>query len=450
MPKEMTYSLRLRLLGLISIPILLAICIIGTIAAYSAYHEIDEVYDAQLSHAAKVLLQLTEHEVKEHESYEIELGAERQGMSHRYENNLTFRIWKKDHLVTESQGAISFDNLRAPPGFSDQLINEELWRFFVLVDYHTGITVEVAEKYHIRTELILQILISFFTPTIIFIPLFLFLIWWGTTKSLKPLLYISRAMDKRDVNDLTPIKAKRVPKEITPLMKALNNMLQRLNTSLIHEREFTDNAAHELRTPLAAMKTQTQVLIKKVKDAPDCQEGLDNLLQSIDRASHMVAQLLSLSRLQSQNVDFDEVNLSSLTQSTVTDLSPLAMAKKQELSADIQEDIVIKGNQDALSVMIRNLIDNAIKYTNADGNINVSLQTKKSGHVLTITDNGPGIADHEKTSVWERFKRGKNTSSEGSGLGLAIVKWVANMHHAELVMRDNEPRGLTLQVIFHQ
>ena len=125
------YSLRLHLLSLIGIPIILAGCIVGSFAMWSAYHEISEVYDAQLVHAAKVLLQLTEHEVREHSSYEIQLGAERPDISHRYEKNIAFRIWKGDHLITESVNAEHFGSLRAPPGFSDQEKNGDLWRFFV-------------------------------------------------------------------------------------------------------------------------------------------------------------------------------------------------------------------------------------------------------------------------------------------------------------------------------
>lgn len=436
------YSLRLHLLSLISIPIILAGCVIGSFAMWSAYHEISEVYDAQLSHAAKVLLQLTEHEVKEHESYEIELGAERPSVSHRYEKNISFRIWKGNHLVTESSSAEAFSGINAPPGFSDQHIDNKLWRFFVFIDEKSGITVEVAELYEIRTELILQILGSLFAPILVFVPLLFLLVWFGATHSLKPVLCVSEAVDKRDAEDLTPIDADRVPKEITPLMKALNRLLRRMDNSLRREREFTDNAAHELRTPLAAMKTQTQVLLKKATDMPDCKEGLNNLHASIDRASHMVNQLLSFARMQSQDLEFEEVNLSVLTQDILKELSPLAVTKEQEYSADIAPDIRIKGNKDALAIMIRNIIDNAIKYTPLHGQISVMLG--KDG-TLSIADTGPGIPDDKKDKVLERFSRG-NTKSEGSGLGLAMVKWICDSHEALLTMKDNIPHGLIIAV----
>ncbi|MCB9989815.1 MAG: sensor histidine kinase N-terminal domain-containing protein [Rhodospirillales bacterium] len=436
------YSLRLHLLSLISIPIILAGCVIGSFAMWSAYHEISEVYDAQLSHAAKVLLQLTEHEVKEHESYEIELGAERPDISHRYEKNISFRIWKGSHLVTESVSAKSFENINAPPDFSDQKISDELWRFFVFVDHKTGITVEVAERYKIRTELIVRILGSFFAPALLFVPLSLLLIWLGTTRSLKPLLDVSAAVDKRDAGDLAPIDAQRIPKEVMPIIRALNRLLRRLDTGLRREREFTDNAAHELRTPLAAMKTQTQVLQKKAGNMPECKDGLNSLHASIDRAAHMVDQLLSFSRMQSRDLEFEDIDISVMTQDILKELSPLAVAKKQECEADIVPAIHVTGNKDALAIMVRNLIDNAIKYTPEKGQITVSLE--KDG-VLTVTDTGPGIPDSEKDKVLERFSRG-NTKSEGSGLGLAMVKWACDLHDAKLSLTDNRPKGLIVAI----
>ena len=438
-----TYSLRRHLLSLIIIPVLVAGCIVGSVAMYFAYHEISEVYDAQLSHAAKVLLQLTEHEVVEHESYEIELGAERDDISHRYEKNITFRIWKGTHLVTESHKAEEFENVQAPPGFSDQHIAGETWRFFVFMDEHNDITVEVAERYHIREELIAQILGSFFLPVVLFIPLLFLLVWFGTSRSLKPLLGISEAVNERDTNELKPIEVDRIPEEVMPLIKALNGLLDRLETGVKRERAFTDNAAHELRTPLAAMKTQTQVLLKKAKDIPDCKDGLDNLHASIIRASHMVDQLLAFARMQSEDIEFFDLDFSASLSSVIRELTPLAVAKNQILEADITENIMLQGNEDALGIMVRNVVENAIKFTPEQGKITIALSQDGT---LTIADNGEGIPDSEKEAVLERFKRGKKATENGSGLGLAMVEWAARKHSAVLTLDDNKPQGLLVTI----
>lgn len=438
-----TYSLRKRLLGLIIIPVLIGAAIVGGVAMYFSYHEISEVYDAQLSHSAKVLLQLTAHELEEEDSYEIVLGAEHIDASHRYEKNITFRIWKGNHIVTQSDMAAQFVNVAAPPGFSDQIVGGVPWRFFVFIDENNDVTIEVAQRYEIREELILQILGSFFLPSLLFVPLIFVMIWLGTSRSLKPLMSVSEAVDKRDTNDLKPIQVESIPNEVLPLIKALNGLLERLETGVKRERAFTDNAAHELRTPLAAMKTQTQVLLKKASDIPDCKEGLDNLHASIIRASHMVDQLLAFARLQSDDIEFTDVDFSALVSAISRELTPLAVAKNQSLTAQITEGITVHGNQDALAIMSRNVIENAIKFTPERGKVSIVLS--QSG-TLTVTDTGAGIPDAEKQTVLERFKRGKKVTESGSGLGLAMVDWAANKHGAALALYDNKPQGLIVEI----
>lgn len=438
-----TYSLRKQLLGLIFIPVLIGAAIVGGVAMYFSYKEISEVYDAQLSHSAKVLLQLTSHELEEEDSYEIVLGAEHIDASHRYEKNITFRIWKGSHIVTQSDMASQFVNIAAPPGFSDQIVGGVPWRFFVFLDDRNDVTIEVAQRYEIREELILQILGSFFLPSLLFVPLIFIMIWLGTSRSLRPLLSVSKAVDKRDTHDLQPIEVERIPDEVLPLINALNGLLERLETGVKRERAFTDNAAHELRTPLAAMKTQTQVLLKKANSIPDCKDGLDNLHASIIRASHMIDQLLAFARMQSEDIEFSDLDFSALLSSVIRELTPLAVAKSQIIEADIAEDIMLRGNEDALGIMVRNVIENAIKFTPEHGKITIALS--KDGAFI-VSDTGEGIPHSEKAAVLERFKRGKKVTENGSGLGLAMVDWCARKHSAVLTLGDNKPQGLLVTI----
>ncbi|MGB3215701.1 MAG: sensor histidine kinase N-terminal domain-containing protein, partial [Alphaproteobacteria bacterium] len=218
-----TYSLRKRLILMISVPILATALLISALSWISARQEIEEVYDAQLAHAAKVLLQLTEHEVAEHKAYEISLGEERVDLAHRYENKLTFRIWKDTHLVTESVLAKSFDGFRAPAGYSEQTLKNVEWRFFVLYDAATKITIEVAEKKEVRQELTLKILAGFLIPLSLFFPaMIIVIIWLGVTRSLKPLVNLSEQVDVRDTSDFSPIQSPLVSDEIQPLIRAFN------------------------------------------------------------------------------------------------------------------------------------------------------------------------------------------------------------------------------------
>lgn len=441
-----SYSIRTRLIAIISLPLIVVALMIGTFSLLSTYEEIAEIYDAQLVHSAKLLLQITESEIDKNDAKTIDLGVERPELAHPYENKITFRIWKNDSLITQSHQAEVFGEFRASPGFSDQKIAGEKWRFFVFLDEKTGFNVEIAQKTEVRTELILKILADLFIPLSLFIPILLLIVWFGIAKGFKPMLRISQLVDKRDSNDFTPIQASDVPTEIHPLINAINRLLNRIQSSFERERQFTDNAAHELRTPLAAMKTQTQVLLKKSSDMPECQEGLNNLHASIDRASHMVDQLLSFARLQSENIEFEIVDLSMIVEETLKDISPLAVRKNLELEARLEPRLYINGNRNALFIMIRNLVDNAIKFTGKDGNIDISTERSGIDVVLRVSDTGQGIPQNDKDKVFERFYRVKKSSTPGSGLGLSMVKWVCDIHHAEIRLEDNTPTGLIATV----
>ena len=447
-PGEKPYSLRIRLLSLISAPVILASIIIGVISLAFVYHEIDEVYDAELSHAAKVLYQLTEHEVEEHEEYKIELGNEPQGISHQYEKNIVFSVWDGDRLVTRSPGAAVFGSFHPPAGFSNQALGGIKWRFFAYVDAKNNIIIQAAEKIDIRTELTFQILGSLFFPALFFLPIIFILIWFGATWGLQPVITLSRAVDQRDAADLTPINPDNIPREIMPVVKALNRLLGRVGLSLKQEREFTDNAAHELRTPLAAMKTQIQVLIRQGNFASQDREGLENLLASLNRGVHMVDQLLSFARLQNQAPVLTDVDLSLLTGQCAADLGLLAKEKNQTVTAAIDGGIHLHGHEQALAILIRNLLENAIKFTPQGGKIGLGLSRQGDSVVLSVDDSGPGISDKHKPMVFDRFYRIDKSKKQGSGLGLAMVKWIADIHRAEISLGDNHPHGMHITICF--
>ena len=437
------YSLRRRLIQWISIPILGATVLAVLTSYIFARHEIEEVYDAQLVHSAKVLLQLTQHEIMEDEGFH--LGIENPDLQHKYERNLGFRIWVDEELITRSPNAENFADFQAPPGFSNQDVHGHEWRFFVFIDPANKIQIEVSERYDIRYELIIQLMTALILPALIFIPIILVIVWIGVRKVLKPVVKISADMDQRNSNDLSPIEKDILPEEIAPLVQALNRLFARIEDSFNRERQFTDNAAHELRTPLAAMKTQAQVLIKKSAAMPDCREGLDNLHASIDRASHMVDQLLSFTRLQADQIELKTVSFSSLAEEVLQEMSPLAVKKKIDLAADVAPNLKVRGNRNALAIMVRNLLDNAIKFTPLEGAISIAAFQEGANVILKISDTGPGIADAEKDKVFERFYRVQK-NKPGSGLGLSMAKWVCDLHGADINLSDNSPKGLTVTI----
>lgn len=442
MTKSTAPSLRRQLLIWITAPVLVAGFLTAMMAFAFSWYEIEEVYDAQLVHSAKVLLQLAEHDVAEHGAAAINLGVENPNLSHHYEKKMGFRLWYRDQIVTQSANAADFGSFEAPPGFSNQHINGKPWRFFVFVDAASNLRVETSERYAIRYELIGQLMSSLIIPALLFIPAIIFAVWLGVRRSLRPLLLLSRSVDNRHATDLTPIGSNAVPVEVMPLVDALNRLFTRLTESFRREREFTDHAAHELRTPLAAMKTQTQVLMRKAADLPDCRDGLDNLHATIMRSTHLVEQLLSMARLQNESLPLTTTDMAECVREAADSVAAAAREKGTTISLTLPGTLLLQGHSDSLVMMVRNILDNAVKYTPPGGTVAVTL----TPGALTVSDNGPGLTDSDKARVFERFVRADKSGQTGSGLGLSIAKWVADMHNARIILSDSTPRGLTVTV----
>jgi two-component system sensor histidine kinase QseC len=440
-----TYSLRRRLLLWISLPVLLASVLSLMIGFLYSWHEIEEVYDAQMASAAKMLLQIARHEIEEENGEVVTFGRQDYSESHKYENKILYRIWYKNRLFSRSWSSDKFENIEAPEGFSDITIGKKPWRVFVLTDDKTGIKIEIGQRYAIRYELIGQLMTSLVAPALVFIPLTLLIIGLGVSKAIAPTARLSDDVDSRSTDDLSPIVFDTLPKEVAPLVQALNRLFQRIQDSFRREREFTDHAAHELRTPLAAMKTQTQVLIRKAGNSDAFGEGLENLSASIDRAAHLVDQLLSLARLQNQDLPKSKMDLSFCLHETLSIFKSEAARKNIRLESDCAEGVMISGNPDSISILLGNLIDNAVKYTPEGGAVRIFLQ--KDG-LLEIADTGPGLNDTDKERVFGRFVRADKTGQTGSGLGLSIAQWVGDAHGVKIELLDNKPQGLVVRLNF--
>ncbi|MCB1562927.1 MAG: sensor histidine kinase N-terminal domain-containing protein [Alphaproteobacteria bacterium] len=442
-----TYSLRSRLITWISLPILIATLLTVLISYIFARHEIEEVYDAQLVHSAKVLLQLTHHEILEDEKFN--LGLEDPDLQHRYERKLGFRIWVDNDPISQSTNTADFKDFEAPPGFSNQTIGKHRWRFFVFLDPADGIKIEVSERYDIRYELIIQLMSALILPALFFIPTIVIVVWIGVRKVLHPVVRMSVDVDQRSSDDLSPIAHDRLPQEIAPFVQALNRLFKRLEESFRREREFTDHAAHELRTPLAAMKTQTQVLIKKAGameqtgGISECAEGLLNLETSINRATHLVEQLLLLARLQNEDLPKNKMDLSACVLGAIEDIRRRAAHKNIHLKTKIMPGLYIHGHDISVGILLNNLLGNAVKYTPEGGSVDITLEADGT---LCIADTGPGLNDQDKVRVFKRFVRADKSGQTGSGLGLSIAQWVAHAHDVQIELSDHAPTGLSVKI----
>ena len=323
--------------------------------------------------------------------------------------------------------------------------------------------VQVAETLNKRDELANEIVKGVILPQFIILPLAVTLVWFGLARGLRPLAQLSARIRRRKSGDLSPIDAPDGPEEVAPLIRSINDLMRELDASLKGQQRFIANAAHQLRTPLAGLKTQTELALRQARGGGDVQEMRDSLVQmalSTERASRMVIQLLALTRAErgaqgEALAALRPVRLDQLVRERMPDWVPAALARCIDLGCDDEraDPVMVDGDDVLLAELIGNLIDNAIRHTPAAGVINVHVRQTAAGAELTVEDSGPGIAEHERELVFERFYRVLGSDPEGrnldgSGLGLAIVREIAAKHNARVVITDNPGGGAVFRVTF--
>jgi len=445
------FSLRWRLVRILLLQMTVMILLSGILALAFIYHEVDEVYDATLVQFSRSLASMPVVDAQP-EHFEGMDRAKDMHLAHRYERKIAYRILKNGDVITQSLDGPDMQNVYLPPGFSDLHRDKKGrhdWRVYTLLDEKNGLTIEVAEKYDIRRELTFQLLSSLLIPGILFLLGSVAAIWWGTSFGLRQLVRVSGEVNARRVDDLSPIDYTQIPSEIRPLAQALNDLFSRIEQSFAREREFTDNAAHELRTPLAAVKTQAQTLLRSENLSAEGHEGLQNLVVAIDRAADMTDALLSLARLQGDRSTAEPIDLRMIVQQETQALAAYAQSRQINVALDLADTPqIVKGVPHALALMVRNVLHNAIKFSTPGTTVSASLETKDDNIRLSITDTGPGIAEKHLPYVFERFYR-SDKSQNGAGLGLSIAKWVSDTHQARI---DLSPaannRGLHFQIKF--
>ena len=457
----MPYSIRQRLLfALLGITILTWL-LLATINYFNARSEIKELFDAHLVQSAKVLLSLVEQELKEEANKAAKEAApndEKSGLQnvkehlekHKYEKLLAFQIAvEKDNFYFTSAEAPDRLLSSGSAGFSNNYIGNINWRVYTLRDPTDTIIIRVAEPQTARSKLAHQIAFSLLLPLIIGLPVISLLIWKCVGLIFKPLDRIATDIQKRTSSQLEPVSLYAAPVEVRPLINALNRLFYRLDRTLKNERKFTADAAHELRTPLAGLKTQAQIALR-TRDPVKLEHALHNVLKSVDRTTHLIEQLLLLARLEpdTRPLEFEDCNLTHLVQSVMADLSKMSLDKNITLEFNYTNSTHITANHTALTVLLRNLIDNAIRYTQVGGRVSVDLFEDPAGITIRIADNGPGIPWEERSDMFKRFYRSKHASAGGSGLGLAIVRQIAELHRAVIHLDESSSKGLQVDIYF--
>ena len=370
-----------------------------------------------------------------------------------YLDKFNFQVWTDGgRLLLHSSNAPKIPLTADKDGFSDKWIGTQKWRVFTTYNKKAGIRTVLAERYDTRNELGHRIAQDDLYIMLLTFPLSGLLIWIIIGRGLDSLDRVAQELANRAPSHLEAVNIKEVPEEIKPVLDELNKLFFRLKEGFEREKRFAADAAHELRTPLAALKAQAQVALNTtVVEKKNI--ALQKLIASVNRSTHIVQQLLTMSKLvpESGGVnDLDDVNLQRVTREVLALIAPSAIEKNIELEFEADEKTpTIAGNLTALGILIRNLVDNAIRYCKEDGLVMVKVYRQNNEVILEVRDNGPGIPTELQDRVFERFFRVLGNKSPGSGLGLAIVQQISTLHHGRVTLESPEKgTGLIVKVFF--
>jgi len=440
------YSLKRRLLLTLLASIALVWLATAVFSYFDARHELDELLDAHLAQSVSLLLAQTGHEPEE-------IDTERMPLLHKRARSVAIQVWENGKVLRLHSASAPAGRLSPKDeGFSDALIAGKRWRVFSAWDAERRYLVQVGERYETRGEIAASLAKNLLLPLLFALPLLGLLVWFGVARGLSPLAALGRQVAERDPGNLGTLDAGEIPMEVMPLVENLNRLFGRVAQLIENERRFTADASHELRTPLAALKTQAQVARASANDAERA-HALDNVIAGCDRASHLVQQLLTLARLDPDEpgTAAEACDLQALARTAVAELAPYALSKHVDI--DLAEGAAAQtaGHAGLIAILLRNLIDNAIRYSREGGSVHVSVARANGSATLTVSDQGPGIPADERGKVGQRFYRVLGTEEFGSGLGLSIVKRIAELHGASVELGEGEQgRGLSVTVIFRQ
>lgn len=363
----------------------------------------------------------------------------------------------EDDIVVESWDANGKLLYRSSPaftlpwlgvdGYTTATALDDRWRVYGAI--RRDRRVQVAQAMSAREELAAGLALRAIVPFLILIPVMALLIGIVVNNSLRQLHRIAQALRQRSPGALQPLDTRSMPPEVAPMLEALNDLLDRLDRSISAQRAFVADAAHELRSPLTALKLQLQ-LAERAPDAESRITAFAKLHDRVERTAHLVRQLLTLARQEALTTgqDMSELDVRQIAERVVADRAPLAESRSIDLGLDPEGAIPpIRGSADSLQIMLNNLVDNALRFTPPGGRVDIRLRRTETDVVLEVSDTGPGIAGSELERVFDRFYRGPE-STAGSGLGLAIVKSIVEQHHAQVALHRNGESGLVVTVVF--
>lgn len=401
-------------------------------------HSFNEIETSDpLSHAFDELLQAKDFDHK-----------------YKYERKIVFQLWdEKGRLLRHSKNAPEQPFAKGTEGLSKTTIDGDLWHVFSVANATGEYIIQVGQKQAIRTELTEEISSQLGTQFLYGMPFLGVVIWLIVGHALRPLNRLEKQLAKREASYLKPLSIKKLPNEIVPVVNEMNNLFAQLEEALEHERQFTADASHELRTPLAGLLTQAQVALRTTDETVRTQ-ALERIKQGVNRMTYMVQQLLTFSRIESSSSDFlakTSLLLHDEIIQVITDLEPNAYKKRIQIEviAEDNEPLIIANDQ-LINILVKNVIDNAIKYTPAKGTVLITLAHNRNHLIFCVEDSGPGIAPDQYAQSLKRFHRCIETAStaQGTGLGFSIVQRIASIHGATLTLGKAALGGLKVEVLF--
>jgi two-component system OmpR family sensor kinase len=434
----MTHSLRGRLLWFLLAAISMAALAQASIAYRSALRDADDIFDYHMQQIAMSLRS------------GAPLSNHFEGPAADAENNdLVVQVWTPDGVqVFRSRTRAPLPQL-AVLGFSNVKANGTTYRIYSLQT--SSQTVQIAQDMAVRREMASSLALRTVGPIALMAPILMLVVWWVVSGSLAPVARVRSQLAARQADDLSPVSAEGLPDEVRPVVQELNLLFGRVKTAFDAQQHFVADAAHELRSPLAALKLQ--VLSMERAEGPEARAvAVSRLTAGIERATRLIEQLLVLARQEASATNGGQprpVDLGELVKRTLGDMAGIAQARKIDLGLYHADAASVEGQPEALIIMMRNLVDNAIKYTPAGGTVDLELRNTDGSVTLAVEDSGPGISPEERERVFDRFYRVPGSEAGGSGLGLAIIKAIAERHGATLTL-DQSARlgGLCVRVEF--
>ena len=405
-----------------------------------AQQELDELLDGHLAQAAALLL--------------VQAQGDHDDVSdtpvlHKYAPQVVFQVFVEGQLITRSSNAGQQPLSDQREGFSTVRREDgALWRVVATHEKHHGVTVLVGEKVESRQAILWALMRSLLQPLLFALPLFGLALWWSVRKGLAPIRTLRGALERRAPNASEPVSLHGMPRELAPLVQTLNGLLERIDQMVQTERRFTADAAHELRTPIAAIRAQAQVALGAGDDAVGRTHALQTTLAGCDRASRLVDQLLTLARLEaSPHAKPAAVDLRAVVRRVVGELVPIALGRQQEIAVLADAPCSVAANEVLLGVLVRNLVDNALRYSPTGARVEVAVRMDAAGAHLQVQDSGPGMDDEAIGHLGERFFRVLGNDQPGSGLGWSIVRRLLAVFGAQAqISRSTELGGLSVAV----